>query len=120
MTDGCMSTTEARLAFAPLGTPSHESGAIPFAALHASAAIVPPNSIAGRALIYVIAIMTFLAALTLGAVVLVRSATNEWQSQVAREVTVQVRPTTGRNFDADVARAAELARATPGVEAAKA
>ena len=38
------------------------------------AAIVPADSISGRALLAVIAIMTFLAALTLGATVLVRSA----------------------------------------------
>ena len=38
----------------------------------AEAPIVPADSIAGRALVAVIAIMTFLAALTLGAVVLVR------------------------------------------------
>ena len=51
-----------------------------------------PNSISGRALLAVIAIMTFLAALTLGAVVLVRSASGDWQSAVAREVTIQIRP----------------------------
>jgi cell division transport system permease protein len=79
------------------------------------ATIVPADSIAGRALLAVIAIMTFLAALTLGAVVLVRSAAGEWQSAVAREVTVQVRPTEGRDVEADVQRAASIAAATQGV-----
>jgi cell division transport system permease protein len=77
--------------------------------------IVPKNSIAGRALVSVIAIMTFLAALTAGAVLLVLSAAAEWQSDVAREMTIQVRPLPGRDIEADVARAAEIARATPGV-----
>src|SRR6476469_9416040 len=65
------------------------------------AATVPADSIAGRALMAVIAIMTFLAALTLGATVLVRSAAGEWQSAVAREVTIQVRPSEQRDVEAD-------------------
>jgi cell division transport system permease protein len=48
---------------------------------HSEASIVPADSIAGRALLAVIAIMTFLAALTLGGVVLVRSAAGDWQSR---------------------------------------
>src|SRR5215470_1694282 len=76
----------------------------------ADSAIVPKRSIAGRALVAIVAIMTFLASLTTGAVMLVRAASAEWQSDVAREVTIQVRPMSGRNLDTDVARAAELAR----------
>jgi cell division transport system permease protein len=77
--------------------------------------IVPKRSIAGRALVAVVAIMTFLASLTTGAVMLVRSAAVEWQSDVAREVTIQVRPGQGRDLDVEVARAVEIARAVPGV-----
>jgi len=77
--------------------------------------IVPKGSIAGRALVAVVAIMTFLASLTTGAVMLVRSSAVEWQSDVAREVTIQVRPIDGKNLDAEVARAVELARTVPGV-----
>jgi cell division transport system permease protein len=79
------------------------------------APIVPADSISGRALLAVIAIMTFLAALTLGAVVLVRSVAGEWQSAVAREITIQLRPAESRDIEADVARAVALAQATPGV-----
>jgi cell division transport system permease protein len=82
--------------------------------------IVPPNSISGRALVAVIAIMSFLAALTLGAVVLVRGAAAEWQSQVAREMTIQIRPAEGRDIDAEVGRAVDLVRTTPGIAEAKA
>src|ERR1700751_5756929 len=77
--------------------------------------IVPRDTIAGRALIAVVAIMTFLAALTLGAVVLVRATATEWQSEVAREVTIQVRPTPGRDIEADVKAAAAIAAAQPGI-----
>jgi cell division transport system permease protein len=81
----------------------------------AQRSIVPRDTIAGRALIAVIAIMTFLAALTLGAVVLVRATATDWQSEVAREVTIQVRPAPGRDIEADVKTAATIAAAQPGI-----
>jgi cell division transport system permease protein len=78
-------------------------------------AIVPKNTIAGRALMAVVAIMTFLATLTTGAMLLVVSTASEWQSDVAREMTIQIRPRAGRDIEQDVARAAEIARAAAGV-----
>lgn len=84
------------------------------------ASIVPADSISGRALLAVIAIMTFLAALTLGAVVLVRSAAGEWQSAVAREVTIQVRPSEQRDVEADVRNAVAVASAISGVSGVRA
>src|SRR5262249_53710360 len=78
-------------------------------------AIVPRDTIAGRSLIAVVAIMTFLAALTLGAVVLIRATATEWQSEVAREGTIQVRPAPGRDIEADVKAASAIAAAQPGV-----
>jgi cell division transport system permease protein len=77
--------------------------------------IVPRNSIAGRALIAVIAIMTFLASLTTGAVVLVRAAAVGWQADVTREVTVQVRPVNGRDVEADVNAAVGIVRGAAGI-----
>src|SRR3954466_1342840 len=77
--------------------------------------IVPADTIGGRALVAVVAIMTFLASLTTGAVMLVRASAAEWQSEVAREVTIQVRPVQGRDLEAEVARAAEIARGTSGI-----
>src|SRR5712671_5279556 len=77
--------------------------------------IVPNSTISGRALVAVVAIMTFLASITTGAVMLVRSAASDWQSEVAREITIQVRPTSGRDTEADVTRAADMARRFAGV-----
>ena len=75
-----------------------------------------PDSISGRALLAVIAIMTFLAALTLGAVVLVRSAAGDWQSAVAREITIQVRPSERARHRGRRAQGGRRSRsATPGV-----
>jgi cell division transport system permease protein len=78
-------------------------------------AIVPKSSIAGSSLIAVVAIMTFLAGLTCGAVTMIVSAASDWRSDVGREVTIQVRPATGRDMEADVRKAAELARAAAGI-----
>ncbi|MHB2168370.1 cell division protein FtsX [Alsobacter sp. R-9] len=83
-------------------------------------ALVPAASIAGRSLVTVIAIMTFLAGLTAGAAQLVAEASAGWRSQVAREVTIQIRPTPSRDVEQDVARAVDLARGTPGVTAVRA
>ncbi len=78
-------------------------------------AIVPSGSIAGRSLTAVVAIMTFLAALTTGAVMMVVSSASDWQSDVGREITIQVRPVSGRDIEADVRGAIDIARATPGI-----
>jgi cell division transport system permease protein len=109
-----MSTTE-RDSYAEADE-SAEAGMYPARALPSfENAIVPKTTIAGSALTAVIAIMTFLAALTTGAVMLVRTAATDWQSEVAREVTIQVRPAPGRDIEADIERAVALARATSGV-----
>jgi len=76
---------------------------------------VPGDSIAGRSLSAVVAIMTFLAALAAGAAMLVAGAASSWQSEVAREITVQVRPAPGRDLDADVAAASGIMRQAPGI-----
>src|SRR5512136_325476 len=107
---GCMSTTSgmtdrpdrplADSMISPAPAPRGE-------AARAATAIVPRNSIAGRALIVVVAIMTFLASLTTGAVMLVLASAAEWQSDIAREMTIQIRPVTGRDLEAEVRQAAE-------------
>lgn len=57
-----------------------------------AAPIVQAASVAGRALTVVIAIMCFLACLTAGAVYMVYQSADEWFSDIASEVTVQVSP----------------------------
>ena len=77
--------------------------------------LVPADTIAGRALITVIAIMTFLASLTAGSGILVAEASRGWTENVSREMTIQVKPVTGRDIEADVQKAADVARAAPGI-----
>jgi cell division transport system permease protein len=77
--------------------------------------IVPRASIAGRALVAVVAIMTFLASITTGAVLLVSASAAEWQSDVASEITIQVRPVSGQDIEHDVTAVANAVRAEPGI-----
>src|SRR5580693_4049753 len=114
MKDGCMSTTN------PIETMIEpwddiDPGSALDRAPRGAGSIVPSSSIAGRSLAAVVAIMTFLAALTTGAAMLVVSTANDWQADVGREVTVQVRPAAGRDIEADVGKAVATARAAAGI-----
>ncbi|WP_020181019.1 hypothetical protein [Methylopila sp. M107] len=77
--------------------------------------IVPASTVSGRTLMIVIAIMTYLASLTLGGVDLTRRTAADWERDVVRETTVQIRPAEGRDLDAAAAKVEALARATAGV-----
>lgn len=80
--------------------------------------IVPPDSIAGRAMVLVIAIMTFLSCLTLGAVTLVRDTAAAWQTEIAREATIQIKPAEGLDMEGALARARAVAASYRGVRGA--
>src|SRR2546421_10878302 len=69
--------------------------------------IVPRASISGRALVAVVAIMSFLASVTTGAVLLVSASATDWQAEVSSEITVQVRPHAWRGIEKDVAAVAD-------------
>ena len=77
--------------------------------------LVPADSIAGRALVTVIAIMTFLAAFIAGLGVLIYTASHEWTESISQEMTIQVRPSPNRDIEAEVKKAAGLAQSMPGV-----
>lgn len=99
--------------------PAPEKPALP-ASLSRNAPLVPVDSAGGQALAAVIAILTFLAALCAGGAELVAASSAQWRSDIAREVTIQVRPNAQRSIEADVQRAIALAQQTPGVEQAQA
>lgn len=77
--------------------------------------IVPKSTISGTAVIAMVAIMTFLASLTLGVVIMVRASASDWQSDIAREVTIQVRPVAGRDIESDIGKAVIVARSLAGI-----
>jgi cell division transport system permease protein len=111
--DGCISMSRTD-EHGPLVDLGRERPQVPARARNLSP-IVPRASISGRALVAVVAIMTFLASITTGAVLLVSASAAEWQSEVASEITVQVRPSAGRDLDHDTAAVAEAMRAQPGI-----
>ena len=110
-----MSMSETRMSDLRMGNemrrPARMTGLLP----RGETPIVPKNSIAGRALVAVVAIMTFLSSLTVGGVMLVRAAAGEWQSDVSREVTIQIRPASGRDIEAAIRQATDIARGFPGI-----
>src|SRR3982075_2152739 len=98
----------------PLMDRGHERPQVPARARNLSP-IVPRASIAGRALVAVVAIMTFLASITTGAVLLVSASAAEWQSEVASEITIQVRPQAGGHLQRAAAGGAEAMPAQSGI-----
>ncbi len=92
----------------------------PESAFKTNAPLIPRDSVAGRALVVVIAIMTFLACLTAGAALLVADASNAWRSDVSRDATIQVKPGPHDDVDSLVAKAVAVAAQAPAVESAHA
>jgi cell division transport system permease protein len=80
------------------------------------APLIPRSSIAGRALVVVVAIMTFLACLTAGSALLVAQASQAWRSDVVSDVTIQVKPGPADDVDKLVDKAAAIAARDSGRE----
>src|SRR6201746_152508 len=112
--DGCISMSRTSDPHGPLVDLGNERPQVPARARNLSP-IVPRASISGRALVAVVAIMTFLASVTTGTVLLVSASAAEWQSDVASEITIQVRPAPGRDIERDSAAAVDAIRGQPGI-----
>ena len=82
-------------------------------------AIVPGRSISGRTLMLLVAIMTFLSCVTLGAVLLVQKSAIAWSADVGREVTIEIMPIDGEVMDSNLRTVVTLAEQTPGVAGAR-
>ena len=87
----------------------------PTPALRSRDSIIPRGSVAGRALIVVIAIMTFLACLTIGATSVINQTANAWRSDISREVTIQIRPSDDAEMDNAIRDASRIALSYDGV-----
>ena len=77
--------------------------------------IVPAGNVAGRALVFVIAIMTFLACLAEGSAALARSAAATWAGDVRAGATIQIAPTDVSDIDRAVSIAQAFALSVAGV-----
>src|ERR1700692_2022595 len=112
--DGCTSMSRSGDEHGPLVDLGHERPQLPARARNLSP-IVPRASIAGRALVAVVAIMTFLASITTGTVLLVSASAAEWQSEVASEITIQGRPVARRALDRAAAAVTQAIRSQAGI-----
>jgi cell division transport system permease protein len=119
MTVGFRSTTNPLTGLAGLAVrrPRARPSTVP---VPATGQILPERSVPGRALSIVVAIMSFLACITVGAVTLVSDASLNWQADIARELTVQIQPVSGVDPDMEARKAAVIARSIPGVAGATA
>ena len=81
--------------------------------------LVPPQSVSRRALLALVAIMSFLACLSIAAVSIVSQKADGWQRQIADEVTIQIRPIGEDDIDAAIARSVEIAVQIPGIISAE-
>ena len=81
----------------------------------ARAALIPQDTVSGRALTAVIAILTFLACLCAGGAVVLAAASAAWRADVSREITIQIRPRGQADVEAEVQKVVMLASASPAV-----
>jgi cell division transport system permease protein len=84
------------------------------------APFLPEKEARDGALIFVVAVLCFLACLTAIGVIAADRAAGGWTGQLIGEATVIVRPRGGETPDAAAARAAEALAGTPGVVEARA
>ncbi len=78
-------------------------------------AIMPDVGAAGKPLMVVISVMSFLACLALGGLVIINRSVNDWTRDMASQVTVQIKPEAKADSAKKVATALRILRATPGV-----
>lgn len=84
-----------------------------------SSQIVPPGSVAGRALTIVIAIMTFLACLTSGGVYMVHQSASAWVDDIASEVTIELNPLATADIEKKMTLVTLFLAKQPGVTRVK-
>jgi cell division transport system permease protein len=82
--------------------------------------LIPRSSIAGRALVVVVAIMTFLACLTAGSALLVAQASQAWRTDVLSDITIQVKPGPNDDVDRLVDKVAAIAAKNVGADKVRA
>ena len=78
-------------------------------------AIIPANAASLRSLTVTMAVMSYLACLAIGALILVDRAVTNWTSGLAREMTVQVRIVRGADIGLEVQKAKDILSAFPGI-----
>lgn len=87
-----------------------------FAAALPDLRVVDTDSVANKALVAVIAIMTFMSALAIAAASMIHNASRDWSASISHEMTIQIKPVVGRNMINDLNRATDIASKFSGIE----
>jgi cell division transport system permease protein len=77
--------------------------------------IIPSNAASLRSLTVTMAVMSYLACLAIGALILVDRAVTSWTSGLAREMTVQVRYVKSADIDGEVEKVRGILETFPGI-----
>ena len=79
--------------------------------------IIPSNVASLKSLTVTMAVMSYLACLAIGALILVDRAVTSWTSGLAREMTVQVRQVKSADIEVEVEKVRVLLDGFPGIVA---
>jgi cell division transport system permease protein len=82
---------------------------------HRPGAIIPQEAAPLRSLTVTMTVMCYLACLAIGAQILINRAVDSWTSGLSSEVTVHVREISAVDIEAELVKAVDLLKATPGV-----
>ena len=77
--------------------------------------IMPSSGVSGRTLTIVMTIMCYLACLALGGLIIINTSIERWTSDIAGEVTVQVRPVDGVDIEGEIRKAVDVLEDTDGI-----
>lgn len=99
--------------------PARLAARLPERFQQASAPIVRPASVAGRALTVVIAIMTFLACLTAGGAYMVNQSASAWVDDIASEVTIELNPLNTADIEKKMTLVSLFMAKQPGITRVK-
>ncbi len=77
--------------------------------------ILPVQTKTGRSLTIVVSAMCYLAVLAVIANILINGAVSTWTSDVAKQVTVQIKPVDGENMEVQIENTLAILKATNGI-----
>lgn len=89
----------------------------PVQATRRTSQIMPDSGVSGRTLTIVMTVMCYLACLAAGGLIIINKSIERWTSDISGEVTVQVRPVSGTDIEAEIDKAVAIIRASDGVRA---
>ncbi len=77
--------------------------------------VMPDSGVSGRTLTIVMTIMCYLACVALGALIIINKSIDNWTSDISGQVTVQIRPVSGSDVEAEINKAVVIIEAATGV-----